>query len=76
MAFHLGNEICQILPCFLTLTGSDFTHPLFNRSKIKAFKNMLETLNSDKLLLSLLSDQPNIVDKVTLFYTLYTIDLQ
>ena len=37
---------------------------------IKAFKKMLETPNSHKLLLSLLSH------KVTLFYTFYIIDLK
>ena len=36
---------------------------------------MFKTPNSHKLLLSLLFDQPNIIEKVTLFYTLCIIDL-
>ena len=48
------------------LTGSDFTNSVFYRSKIKAFKKMLETPKSPKLLLSWLSDQPNI-EEVTNF---------
>ena len=75
MTFHIGKEICQLLPCFHTLTGSDFTNPLPSHSKIKVFKKMLKTPNSHKLLLSLLCE-PNIVDKVTLIYTLYIIDLK
>ena len=35
---HLGEEICQILPCFHTLTGSDLTRPFFGSSKINFFK--------------------------------------
>ena len=66
IAAHLGKGICRIIPAFHTLTGSDFTNPFFNRSKIKAFKKMLKTPNSHKLLLSLLSGQPNI-DEVTDF---------
>ena len=66
IAVHLDKEICQILPCFYTLTGSDFTNPFFGRSKIKAFKKMLETAKSHKILLSLLSGQPDI-EEVTNF---------
>ena len=75
MTFHIGKEICQLLPCFHTLTGSDFTNQMPGHSKIKVFKKMLKTPNSHKLLLSLLCE-PNIVDKVTLIYTLYIIDLK
>ena len=66
IAVHLGKEICQILPCFHTLTGSDFTNLFFSRSKIKAVKKMLETSKSHKLLLSLLSGQPNIEEVTNL----------
>ena len=38
ITFHVGKEICQILPCSHMLTGSEFTDPFFGRSKIKAFK--------------------------------------
>ena len=55
ITIHLGEEICQILCYFHTCIGSDFTNPFFGRSKIKAFKKMLETPKSNKLLLSLLS---------------------
>ena len=60
MTFHIGKEICQLLPCFHTLTGSDFTNQMPGHSKIKVFKKMLKTPNSHKLLLSLLCE-PNIV---------------
>ena len=49
---HLGEQNCQILPCFHTLTGPDFTN-------VQLLK-MLEAPKSHKLLLSSLSDQPNI----------------
>ena len=60
IAIHLGKEICQILPCLHKLTGLDFTNPFFGRSKIRAFKKMLEKPKSHNFLLSLLSGQPNI----------------
>ena len=60
IANHLGEVICSVLPAFHTLTGSDFTNPFFNRSKIQAFKKMLRMSNSHKLLLSLPSGEPNI----------------
>ena len=59
IADHLSKTICQILPRFHTLTGSDFINPFFGHSKIKAFKKMLETPKSDTFLLSLLSGQPD-----------------
>ena len=60
IADHLGRNICDILLAFHTLTGSDFTNPFYNRSKIYAFKKMLKTRNSYQLLPSILSGQPNI----------------
>ena len=47
-------------------SGSDFINPFFGRSKIKDFKKILEIPKSHKLLLSLLSGQPNI-EEVTNF---------
>ena len=52
-----------------------FFNPFLSHSNIKVFKKMLKTPNSHKLLLSLLCE-PNTVDKVTLIYTLYIIDLK
>ena len=75
MVFHIGKKIYQLLPCFHTLTGSDFANPFPGHSKIKVFKKMLKTPNSHKLLLSLLCE-PNTVDKATLIYTLYIMDLK
>ena len=66
IAVHVGKGICQILSCFHTLTGSDFIDPFLGRSKIKAFKKVLETPKSHKLLLSLLSDQ-QIIEEVINF---------
>ena len=59
-ANHFGEENCSVLPDFHTLTGSDFTDPFFNRSKIQTFKKMLRISNSHKLLLSLPPGEPNI----------------
>ena len=62
MVFHIAKKIYQLLPCFHTLTGSDFTNTFPGHSKIKVFKKMLKTPNSHKLLLSLLCE-PNTVGK-------------
>ena len=44
IAVYLGEEICQILSCFHTLTGSDFTNPILRSFKDQSFqKKVLET---------------------------------
>ena len=50
IADTLGSEICQILPCFHTLKGSDYTFPFYFRSKIQVFKKKLTPCNSHLLL--------------------------
>ena len=68
IAKHLGEEICSVLPAFHTLTGSDFTNPFFNSSKIQAFKKMFRIYNSHKLLLSLPSGESNISEVLHVVY--------
>ena len=62
IADHLGEDICKILLAFHSLTGSDFTFPFFGRSKTNAFKKMIRTPESHRLLSSIQSGQPNIKD--------------
>ena len=40
LAAQLSDEICNILPVFNVLTGSDYTNPFYKRSKIQSFKKM------------------------------------
>ena len=62
IADTLGPEICQILPCFHALTGSDNTFPFYFRSKIQVFKKMLTTNNSHLLLQLMLTETLVIAD--------------
>ena len=41
-ANHLGPDICGILLPFHALTGSDFTHPFYGRTKVTSFKKLLK----------------------------------
>ena len=66
LANNLGRNICNILPCFHTLTGSDYTFPFYYRSKITVLRNMLKVTGSHELLESMLTDTPN-VEKLTEF---------
>ena len=61
------------LPAFHMLTGSDFTNPFFNRSKIQPFKKMLRISNSHKFLLSLPSGEPNLSEVTDFLLMLYII---
>ena len=66
LAGEFGQEICDILPSFHALTGSDYTNPFFNRSKIQSFRKMLKTPNSHKLLQTMSSGTVD-VSEVTNF---------
>ena len=66
LATELGRNICNIIPCFHTLTGSDYTFPFYFRSKISIFKKMLKLNGSFQLLESMLTEIPD-VEKVTEF---------
>ena len=56
IADTLGAEICQILSCFHTLTGPDYTFPFYFCSKNQVLKKMLTTSNSHLLLESMLNE--------------------
>ena len=43
----------KIMPAFHTLTGADYTAPLFGRSKYSILQNMQKYSNTKRLLLSL-----------------------
>ena len=60
----LGPEICQIMPCFHALTGSDYTFPFYFCSKIQVSKEMLTTSNSQLLLQLMLTETLVIADVI------------
>ena len=66
LSSQLGEKICDILPVFHSLTGSDFTKPFFGRSKISSFKKLLSKLESMDLMSSMNTDHVDI-EKVTYF---------
>lgn len=66
LAETLGLDICNILPAFHALTGSDYTNPFFRRSKIRSFKKLLKLPDKCALLTSMLSGKAD-VDQVTDF---------
>ena len=43
LANELGNYICNVLPAFHALTGSDFTITFYRRFKIQSFKTLMKT---------------------------------
>ena len=43
---YVGAEICEILPFFHALTGSDYTNPFFKRTKVQSFKRMVAAPSS------------------------------
>ena len=47
---YIGSEICEILPCFHALTGSDYSNPFFGRPKVQPFKRMVAAPSSVSLL--------------------------
>ena len=62
VANELGSEICSILLSFHALTGSDYTNPFFNRTKMTSFRKMLKIPSSYKLLNSLATENVNVSD--------------
>ena len=46
-------EICEILPCFHALTGSDYTNPFFQRTKVQSFTWMVVVPSSVSLFSSI-----------------------
>ena len=60
---ELGNDICNVLPAFQALIGSDFTRTFYQRSKIWSFKKLMKTPSQADLLCSLQTENA-IVSKV------------
>ena len=73
LARYLGKEVCDILPNFHALTGSDYTNPFYKRSKIQAFKKMISKPDIYPKLLSSLSTHEANLEDVTNFvlYVIY-----
>ena len=57
-----GQRICNILPSFHALIGSDFTRTFFRRSKIQSFKKLIANPNNADLLQFLTTENANISD--------------
>ena len=66
LSSHLGENICEILPAFHALTGSDFTKGFFRRSKVESFKTLSSKPEKAGLLLSMNTDHA-VFEKVTDF---------
>ena len=60
LAKTLGSDICNILPAFHALTGSDYTNPFFRRSKIQSFKKLMKLPEKCALLESMLGGNADI----------------
>lgn len=61
-AIQLGQSLCDVLPFFHVLTGSDYTYPFHRRTKVQAFKKMCSKPQSMNLLQSLGTVNANIHD--------------
>ena len=53
LANELGNDICNVLPAFHTLTGPNFTRTFYRTSKDQSFKKLMKTRSKADLLCSL-----------------------
>ena len=62
LATNLGEEICDILPCFHALTGSDFTKTFFRRTKANSFKKMISAPSNTRLLMSLKNQKADVLE--------------
>ena len=66
LANELGNDICNALPAFHALTGSDFTRTFYRRFKIQSLKKLMKTPSKADLLRSLQTENAT-VSEVTDF---------
>ena len=64
LAEHLGPELCECLPAFHVVTGSDYTQPFFGRSKFQIFRKVQKNLHMLTLLSTLGSSEPNLDEVV------------
>ena len=71
LADHLGESVCNILPAFHALTGSDFTQSFFGRSKFTSYKKMqkMQSISQLDTLGSLHANQTTITDFI--LHTIY-----
>ena len=65
LAKTLGKDICNILPAFHALTGSDYTNPFYRRSKIQSFKKLFKLQSKCSLLQSLMTGNANVEDVIS-----------
>ena len=62
---NMGKEACcKIMPAFHTLTGCDYTAPIFGQSKYNIFKNMQKHSNAKRLLSSLNTKRVEVPDAI------------
>ena len=52
--------MCEILPCFHALTGSDYTNPFFGRTKVQSFKRIVTAPSLVSLLPSMKTENLDI----------------
>ena len=60
LAEKLGEDVCEVLPAFHVLTGSDYTSSFFGKTKYTCFKRMIVHPESCSLLKSLNHPNANI----------------
>ena len=60
LAEQLGEDVCEVLPAFHILTGSDYTSSFFGKTKYTCFKRMISHPESCSLLKSLNHPNANI----------------
>ena len=64
LANELGNDICNVLPAFHALTGSDFTRTFYRRSKIQSLKKLMKTPSKADLLRSLQTENATVSEVI------------
>ena len=62
LAAQLSDEICNILPVFHVLKGSDYTNSFYRRPKIQSFKIMSLKPELTTLIQSLNTPNPNFLE--------------
>ena len=58
------NDICNVLPAFRALTGSDFTRTFYRRSKIQSLKKLMKTPSKADLLRSLQTENATVSEVI------------
>ena len=69
LANELGNDICNALPAFHTLTGPNFTRTFYRTSKNQSFKKLMKTPSKADLLCSLQTKKRYCIRSYSLCYS-------